>query len=98
MHQARNDPKLIGQLRRSVTEEAQNVWGSVERVSYETAVNFLQRMQAVLEPGCDAEVAAAPTKRPEQLGVAVTRHRQDVARGSHPLNRPQAVIREPVHA
>jgi hypothetical protein len=55
-------------------------------------------VQAELEAGDDAEVAAAAAQRPEQLRVAVSVGAQPPAVGAHDLDGQQVVDRQPVLA
>ena len=55
-------------------------------------------MEPVLERRGDAEVAAAAAERPEQVGVALVGHRQDLAVRRHELASQQVVDGEPVLA
>ena len=55
-------------------------------------------MKAELEGGDDAEVAAAPPQRPEQIGVVAFAGPQQLAVGRHHVGGQQIVDREPVLA
>jgi len=57
-----------------------------------------QRVQPQLEPGRDAEVAAAAADRPEQVGMGVGVHPQLLAVGGHHLGGQQVVDGEAVLA
>ena len=55
-------------------------------------------MKAELERGDHAEVAAAATQRPEQVGVLVLGRAQPLAVGRHDIDREEVVDRETVLA
>ena len=71
---------------------------------HEAGVDLGQRVEAELERGDDAEVAAAAAQRPEQLGVVVGVGADELAVGGDELDRGQAVglqavaAGEPAHA
>ena len=67
--------QLLGRLGDVLAVEAQHVVGPVDRVHDRAAVDVGDRVQAVLERGHDAEVAAAAAQRPEQVGVLTSRWR-----------------------
>ena len=58
----------------------------------------LDLVQPELEPGHDAEVAAAATQRPEQVGVLVLAGAHELAVGQHDLGGEQVVDRQPARA
>jgi hypothetical protein len=57
-----------------------------------------QRVQADLEAGDDAEVAAAAADGPEQLRMRLVIHAQELAVGGHHLGGQQVVDGQPVLA
>ena len=67
-------------------------------------VDLAERVEAELERGDDAEVAAATTQRPEQLGVVLRVRAHQLSLGGHELDRGDAVglqavaACEPAHA
>src|SRR3954447_22349281 len=68
--QSRSEHQLVGRRCTGVTEQLEQVPRAAERVGDETARDdWTNRMQIEFEPGCDAEVAAPATDRPEQIRV-----------------------------
>src|SRR6266536_1496940 len=63
----------------------------------ETAEHLPERMQPVLEPGRNAEIAAPSTQHPEQVWIALGCHGEHVAPCRHQLDRQQVVHGEAVH-
>src|SRR5215210_1401343 len=53
-------------------------------------------MEPILEGGGDAEIAAAATQSPEEVGVLVRTSRQHVALGCNQVNRQQVIAGEAV--
>src|ERR671933_2743540 len=55
-------------------------------------------MEPIFERGCDAQVAAAATQSPEEVGVLVRTSRQHVALDCNQVNRQQVIAGEAVLA
>src|SRR5919199_1757363 len=55
-------------------------------------------MEPILEGGCNAEIAAAATQSPEEVGVLVRTSRQHVPVGRNQVNRQQVIAGEAVLA
>ena len=64
----------------------------------QTADNLAERMQSVLEPGRDAEVAAAPAQGPEEVRMGFLGDVQHLAVRGHQLDGEQVVDGEAVDA
>src|SRR5919198_3965782 len=79
-----------------LSERAQDIERSVERVSDQAADDFSERVQAVLEPGGDAEVPAASAKRPEEVGMRVFGDVEHLTVCCHKLDGQEVVDREAV--
>ena len=71
MHQTGPYRQVVRAARDRVAVEAQQVGGSVDRMCDQTAHHGLQGVEAVRERRRDAEVAAATSKRPEEVWVRV---------------------------
>ena len=96
VHESRHHPQLI--RLRQIPESAQDVAGRVERMSDDTAEDLPERVQPVLKPGRNAEVAAPSTERPEQVWIGPVCDVEHISRRGHQLDRQQVVHREAVHA
>ena len=90
------DRHVVGAARDRVPVEAEHLAGRVDRMRDEPAGDHLERVQAVEERRCDAEVAAAAAERPHQVGLAVVVDVQGLAIGGHELDADQVVAAEAV--
>ena len=74
--------ELFGGIGDELPVEPKDVAGVLQLEEHGPAVDVLDRLQLVLERGHDTEVAAAPAKAPEQIGVHVlVRHQEPAVRG-----------------
>jgi len=91
--------ELVGNLGNEVPVEAQHVGGVVGRPEDRPGHHGrAEGMQRELERGDDAEVAAAASQRPEQVGVLVGGRPDDADLGGDHLGGEQVVDGEPVLA
>ena len=88
----------LGGVLDELPEEPEQVTGGVELVEEEPHVHVLDGVQLELEGGDDAEVAATPAQRPEQVRVLVLAGGPDLPVGGDHLGGDQVVHREPVAA
>ncbi len=95
-HHERDLAELLGGRQRGVHQAAEHLLG--ERQRDHAGRDDVHRVQPVLEPGRDAEVAAAATERPEQVRIVVGAHRLEPSIGGHQVHRHEAVDREAVLA
>jgi hypothetical protein len=70
----------------------------LQRMQDRTAEHGGDRVRLELERGHDAEVAAAPADRPEEVGIALLARGDDSAGREHDLGRQQVVHGHPVLA
>ena len=92
-------PELVGCFGGEVPVEAQHVGGVVGRPENGSGHHGrADRVQRELERGDDAEVAAAASQRPEQIGVFVGGRPDDAALGGDHLGGQKVVDGEPVFA
>ena len=82
---------LVGQGRAEVTVVAKQGGGLIERVEQHAPKNFRDRVQAVFKRGHSAEIAAATTQRPEQVGVIGGAGGTELAVGRHNIGGEQVV-------
>jgi hypothetical protein len=95
VNESREQRDLVGQRRRRVPEEVQDVAGALERMRDESAGDDrTDRVQRELERRRDAEVAAAAAHAPEQVGVLGLACHQHAAIGRDDLRGPEVVDRE----
>src|SRR5919197_2294767 len=94
MHEPGDDPQLVRWL--MLAERAQDIGRGVERMGDQAADDLSERVQAVLEPGGDAEVPAPSAKRPEEVGMRLFADVEHLTFCGHELNGQQVVDREAV--
>ncbi len=91
--------ELAQDARAERAEGAQRLHGLGAVVEHERVGDLgAHRVQAELERGDDAEVAAAAAQRPEKVGVLVGGRTHDLAAGGHQLGGVQVVAAEAVLA
>ena len=92
-------PELVGRVGYEVPIEAEDIRGVVGRPEDRTGSDGrTDRVQGESERADDAEVPAAASQRPEQVGVLVGRRSDDVALGGDHLGLDEVVDGEPVLA
>ena len=97
VHERRVADELVGKAAADLAVEAQHVARGLDRMDDEAARHSgPDRMEAVLEPGDDAEVAASAAQGPEQIGVLLLAGRQDGSVGCHELDGDEVVDGQPV--
>ena len=64
------------------------------RKHQDAADDLVHRVELVTEPGRHAKIAAAATEGPEEVGMRVGVHAQELAVGRHDVRRQKAVHRE----
>ena len=95
-HQERDRRELLGGVRGDRDEAVQHV--GRRRQEERAAKDGLDRVQLELEAGDDAEVAAAPADRPEEVRMVVRIGRDQTTIGRHDLDGLQRVDGEAVLA
>jgi hypothetical protein len=94
--QLRLDTEVAPGTRNDVAVVAEDVGDTVPRVLEQAADDLLEWMEAVLQLGCDAEVAAPAAEAPEELGILLGVGADHVAAGGDKLGADQVVAGEPV--
>ena len=89
---------LVGQRRDDAAPRLQDLLGTLLREHEHARVHLAQGMEAELDRGHHAEVAAAAAQRPEQVGIVVAVDPTEVAVGRHDLDRGHLVRLEAVLA
>jgi hypothetical protein len=69
MYQPGEYGQIVGRVRHRVAVEAQQVGRGLDRMGNQSAHDRLERVQPIGERRRDAEVAAATTQRPKEIGV-----------------------------
>ena len=88
-HQERDRAQLLGGAGGDRHEAAQDLLG--RRHEQRTAEDLADRVELELEAGHDAEVAAAATDRPEEVGVRILAGGDLAAVGRHDLDRLEGI-------
>ena len=95
-HEERDGRERLGRVRGGRLEAAQDL--ARRRQEQRAAEDHADRVEAELEAGDDAEVAAAAADRPEQVGVLGLAGDHDAAVGGDDLDRHERVDRQAVLA
>ena len=97
--EADDGPELVGRVRDVVPVEAQDIGGVLGRPEHRSGEDVgADGMQPEPERGDDAEVPAAASQRPEQVGVIVGRRPDDLTVGGDHLGFHEVVDGESVLA
>ena len=89
---------LVGHRPDPVPPGVEHLGRPLPREEQRSRVDLRDRVEAELERGHDAEVAAAAAERPEELGLVVGVHAAERAVGGDELDRGDAVREQPVLA
>ena len=98
MHEDGLRRELVRELGGEVAVEREELRRGLEGMQHGTAEDARDRVRPELERGNDAEVAAAPAKRPEQVGIGVLARGDHLAGRKHDFGGEKVVDGHPVLA
>ncbi len=96
MHEGCEHREVVREVCDGVAVEAQELGSHPDRVDDQAPCDRRQRVEAVRQGRRDAEVPAAAPECPEEVGMRVLRHVEDLAVGRDELDRDEVVRGEPV--